>query len=423
MTAADGDILRLRPAEAALDARALERLAEIAERFADGAILLTRRAKIELRGLGKTRQAIAALVAAGLIETPAQSGLPDRIISPATDLDSNADARLGSLLQHLDSVLKKCPVAAELPDKFAIAIDGGGVAHIGWVAADIRLDALSGQPGWWRLAMAGDAHSAAALGVLPAENAPAAVATFIAHVVAASGIAAHRLRFRDLDPAQCRVWAAAAIGTVLEPPDEPIGGRPSTELEQRRTAGWQSAGFVFGRIEAAALHGLADLARRHGPIRLLPDRSIVVPDASPASCDRLTALGAIVSDTDPRASIEACVGRRGCPYGSTDTREHALLCSRALPNLRAAATRAALHVSGCTKGCAHRRPAAVTLVGRNGRYDVVFAGGPAAAPRWHGLRPSEVPQRLADLDRAFVERAEPGESAEAFVARYMPAAD
>ena len=34
-----------------------------------------------------------------------------------------------------------------------------------------------------------------------------------------------------------------------------------------------------------------------------------------------------------------------------------------------------LHVSGCTKSCAHPGSADLTLVGRDGRYDVIVAGG------------------------------------------------
>jgi precorrin-3B synthase len=35
-----------------------------------------------------------------------------------------------------------------------------------------------------------------------------------------------------------------------------------------------------------------------------------------------------------------------------------------------------LHVSGCAKGCAHPKAAAITLVGQNGRYALVRDGAP-----------------------------------------------
>ena len=44
-----------------------------------------------------------------------------------------------------------------------------------------------------------------------------------------------------------------------------------------------------------------------------------------------------------------------------------------------------LHVSGCSKACAHRGSAALTLVGRDGRYDLIRNGGAADRPSLTGL--------------------------------------
>jgi precorrin-3B synthase len=38
-----------------------------------------------------------------------------------------------------------------------------------------------------------------------------------------------------------------------------------------------------------------------------------------------------------------------------------------------------LHLSGCAKGCAHPGPAAITLVGENGRFALIRNGRPADA--------------------------------------------
>jgi precorrin-3B synthase len=39
-----------------------------------------------------------------------------------------------------------------------------------------------------------------------------------------------------------------------------------------------------------------------------------------------------------------------------------------------------VHVSGCEKGCAHPRPAPLTFVARNGRYDLVRDGTASDPP-------------------------------------------
>ncbi|MGN8200267.1 hypothetical protein ACS8Y6_16425 [Salinisphaera sp. RV14] len=422
MATADGHLLRLRPPDSALDARMLRALARIADCVADGGVRVTRRAKIELRGVTAIRDAMARLDSADLREARRDAGVPDTIISAASDIDDNAEGDAITLARGLRAAMRQSDVTAALADKFALVVDGGGRAHLGSIDADIRLDALAGRPGVWRLAVAGDSVSATPLACLAACDVPAAVTGLMTQVVAGNPPPDRGLRLRGLDPARIARAAAQLSVSLTAAASGAITPRIEYPLERRRGANWQSFAFPFGRIESRTLGELARLARTHGPIRLFPDRSLVVAAGGEALRERLRRLGAIVSSADPHASIEACVGQRGCAHGSTDTRAHALLCSHAMPNLRAAASGTAVHVSGCSKGCARRRPAAVTLVGRGGRYDVVFAGGPAAIPSWTGLAPAEVVQRLAALDRAFVEQGRSGESAEAFVARHGPAA-
>ena len=59
-----------------------------------------------------------------------------------------------------------------------------------------------------------------------------------------------------------------------------------------------------------------------------------------------------------------------------------------------------IHVSGCAKGCAHRDKAAITLVGRDGRYDLVRNGRHSDDARRNGTfgpRGAERSSRPADI--------------------------
>ena len=49
-----------------------------------------------------------------------------------------------------------------------------------------------------------------------------------------------------------------------------------------------------------------------------------------------------------------------------------------------------LHVSGCSKSCAHRGPASLTLVGRDGRYDLIRNGSAADRPSLTGLTVDQI---------------------------------
>jgi precorrin-3B synthase len=57
-----------------------------------------------------------------------------------------------------------------------------------------------------------------------------------------------------------------------------------------------------------------------------------------------------------------------------------------------------LHVSGCGKGCAHPKSAAVTLVGREGRYDLVRGGAAGDAPLRENLTLADAEHLLFSVE-------------------------
>jgi precorrin-3B synthase len=141
----------------------------------------------------------------------------------------------------------------------------------------------------------------------------------------------------------------------------------------------------FGRVAAEDLADLARAASVAGAeeLRLTPWRAILIPVPTLTAAHTLSAqLTAFILDSDdPRRRIAACPGAPACSHATTHTREDATtLAARLLPG-----PGIALHVSGCDKGCAHPRDAPITLVGRNGRYDVVRNGTASAPPSLRGL--------------------------------------
>ena len=101
---------------------------------------------------------------------------------------------------------------------------------------------------------------------------------------------------------------------------------------------------------------------------------------------RSQALGLIADATDPRLNIFACVGAPSCQSASVDARGDAARLAATL-----GATRDdTLHVSGCSKSCAHRGAASLTLVGRDGRYDLIRNGSAAGRASLTGLSMDQV---------------------------------
>ena len=111
--------------------------------------------------------------------------------------------------------------------------------------------------------------------------------------------------------------------------------------------------------------------------------------------DALKAIGFIIAADDPRLNLAACVGAPFCSSASVAAPQDAL----SLVGL----TSGLVHVSGCTKGCAHPRPARFTFTGRDGFYDLIENGKADAAPGVVRLAPQALTRalrtRIAEAER------------------------
>jgi precorrin-3B synthase len=183
--------------------------------------------------------------------------------------------------------------------------------------------------------------------------------------------------------AEAGLAAANAPARLTPEAKSPIG--LITLADQARCA--FGVGLPFGRIEADASHALADLSDRYGDgsLRTTPWRALLLAGVSTRDetnlRDEVTALGLITDPADPRLNIFARVGAPDCMSASVDARGDAARLAAAIrPTLDNT-----LHVSGCSKSCANRGPASLTLVGRDGRYDLIRNGSAAGRPSLTGL--------------------------------------
>jgi len=135
-------------------------------------------------------------------------------------------------------------------------------------------------------------------------------------------------------------------------------------------------GVPFGRLDAAKLRLLADSAQE---LRLTPWRAILLVGGGPVE-------GFLHDNDDPLRGAAACPGAPSCHQGTVSTREIAVALAPVTP----------LHVSGCSKGCAHPGPSPVTLVGREGLYDIVFDGKAGDSPAFRGLTQDQAIQILRE---------------------------
>ena len=370
MPTGDGLLARIHPPLGRLTPDRARAVAAGARRYGNGHIDVTARANLQVRGVtDATRCGLAdALAAVGLADVRADGG-PQRLTltTPLAGLEAGL-VDVPALAHTIEAIGLAVP---RLPPKTLVAVEAASPGiRLGSAEADIHLVAsteeltlhLAGDETWWQV---------------PGADRSTVVAAAL-RLLAESG----QRRMRDL-----RVDARADLGSLglrpATPPVEASAPRPGLQLlSDARVALLVEA--PFGRCTADALDILADAADALGPetFRLTPTRGflLVAPDRQAADAARqiLADAGFLTRDDDPRGAIAACPGAPACASGSTPTLTDAARLAEAFRPFAARGLRA--HVSGCPKGCAHPAAADLTLVGRNGDYDVVLEGRPDALP-------------------------------------------
>jgi precorrin-3B synthase len=154
-------------------------------------------------------------------------------------------------------------------------------------------------------------------------------------------------------------------------------------------------GLAFGHTDVTLLEKLVEVARDlHVAFISAPGRALLVVGIAPKRVKSFNAtarrLGFIVDPNDPRRRVVACAGAPICASGEIAAR--ALAPSIVQTAAALLDTGEVIHISGCAKGCAHRGPAALTVIGRDGACDLLLDGAPAGSCAVEAL-----PQRLVQL--------------------------
>ena len=359
MQTGDGLLARLRVVDGQLTPAQLGEIARLAALHGNGLVEISARGNLQVRGLtaastapfANAVRAVVAIDSGLVVETPPLAG------DDPTEL---ADPRpLAATIRALAA-----PLGDRLGPKVTVVVEGLGQLSRAALKADIRLTASAADS--WALALADQRQA-----VLTADEAAAAVHAILQQL-ADLGTAA---RASDLIP------AGPAAALLSRPP---IGNFT------RRAGTAAGIALPFGASDSTALLALAALASRHGiaVLRLAPQHGLLALDAPPAFAIDAAALGFITDRADPRLRVSACIGSMGCASGHIPARMLAERLAPALPEDRQ------LHVSGCAKGCAHPRRAALTLVGRDDGYGLVIDGTAGDTPQ-SVLRPDASESVLA----------------------------
>jgi len=400
METGDGWLVRLHPPGAKLTPAQLRRIAALATEHGNGLVEISARANLQIRGVTAEShpRLVEHLLAEHLVDEHEGDG-PQRVtlISPLAGRDPTGLIDAAALAAQIEQRARTVP---GLPAKLGVVVDDGGTQTLDGFASDIRLVGIG--PGRVALCL-GDRLWR---GPIPVTDAAEVVATILSAFAALrAGTPDQIRRLRDLSP-EALASLSALPEAAAPAPRMPPRRAGLFALEGDRFAAL--VGLPFGRCDAETLDRLG-AAQAKADIRLSPWRGLAFRDLDRTGAEALLRLagdlGLITQDDDPRLSVQACAGSPACSRAEAPTMADAARLADAAADLLAQGV--TLHVSGCVKACAHPAAADLTLVGRDGRYDVVPGGTTRDKP-------------VATLDlSALLTRLQPGQDIHARLAKAL----
>lgn len=361
-TAADGELARVRVPGGALTDEQLRVLARAALELGDGALELTSRGNVQLRGLrtGAASELGDRLAGAGLLPRATHERVRNVLASTLTGRTAGGCLDVRPWVAGFDAGLCADPALADLPGRFLVTLDDGR-GDVTGLGGDVGLLALD--PVTVALTLGG---ADSGLRTTPDGAVPLALAATRAFLAerAAQGGSAWRLAELDGGPARVSARLDGDRGSPVDVPSAPLTG-PAGVFPQTDGRTSLVAVVPLGRLTAAQ----ADLlAASTAELQVTPWRSIALPDLPDASLlPALSGGGLVVDATSPWLQVTACAGRPGCAKSLADVRADAAtaVATAALPE-----GGARQHWAGCERRCGRPQGDVVDVVATGTGYRV-----------------------------------------------------
>ena len=367
MSTGDGLLARLMPSSP-ISLDAFTALCEASQTHGNGIMEVTQRGSLQVRGLSPASATAFARVVSALEPAEramlADEAMPPISTSPLLGLDPGERVDLRALVPALLGELRNRDDMASIGPKVSVLIDGGGALHMDEVPADLRLRAGEGLG--LHMSIAGIAKDSTSLGWIELPHAIEAIVRVLSSIARRGRDSRAKDFTNDGDAQALRLSLADILSAAPAPAPrrraEPLG-------THRLNDGTRARGFAlpFGYGEAQALRRLTLIAARCGAasIRPAPGRALLIIGLQLSALDELVAAAIreklIVQPDDARRHVVACAGAPACNSAMLPTRQLAAQVAEAAGHFLDGSI--TIHLSGCTKGCAHRGAAGLTLAG------------------------------------------------------------
>ena len=415
----DAYMCRLRIPGGMVKSHQLREVAAIARELTTGYIQITTRNNFQIRLIEPRNcpEVLRRIQACGLHSRGAGAdNIRNITMNPCAGLDPYELIDVRPLVHDLATLIISSREFYDLPRKFNIAYDGGGLVSsvedtndIGATAVHIVDNDLGITPGvYFRLAVGGvTGHQAFAsdCGVIVEPGQLNRVIIALVRVFIRHGDRTNRKKARFKYVVE-RLGLGAIISEVEElvkfkllrlAPDSPVQAKRSFSQQGHSHIGvfpqkqpglhYLGASVPVGQLTARQLERIADVAESYGTgeIRLTVWQNFIVPNVATAfveSASRaLKKLGCDTRQSNLRSGFIACTGNRYCKFAATDTKGHALGMIEYLDGRVKLDCPINVHFTGCAHSCAQHFMGDIGLLGTKARgesgegYHITVGGG------------------------------------------------
>lgn len=469
----DAFMARLRIPGGQLRTFQLREIAQVAKQLTTGYVQITTRANFQIRLIQPkdTPEVLRRIQSVGLHTRGAGAdNIRNITANPTAGVDTHELIDVTPYCNELAQFILSHREFYDLPRKFNIALDGGGLIgsvedtnDIGVRAVKVRENDQGVAPGvYFRMKLGGaTGHKAFArdIGVLIAPDQVVKVILAAVRVFIANGNRGDRkkARLKHLLDTWTLDQYLVEMEKLLTAPlvRAPLGADGNSSLHEAESSmavphshvgafpqkqkGFQYIGVAIpvGQITPDQLLRLADLADNYGSgeVRLTVWQNLVLPHIPDAYVETvkkaLVKMGFHWKQSNLSSGVVACTGNAYCKYAATNTKAHALEIIKKLEKRVTLDQPINIHVTGCPHSCAQHYMGDIGLLGakvnRAGEsiegYHI-FVGGGFAANRaigrqvFQGVPFDEVIDILEKMLKTYLRDRSDGESFQQFTTRH-----
>lgn len=434
----------------------LRELAQIAKELTSGYVQITTRANFQMR-LIQPKDAPEVLRRVQSVGLHTRGSGADNIrnltANPTSGIDPHELIDVMPLCQELAQIILNDRSFYDLPRKFNVAYDGGGLIGTVEDTNDIGAKAVKvGDEVLFRIALGGaTGHKAFArdLGVLVSPRELNKVIAAIIRVFIANGNRQDRKRARLKHLLE--TWTVERYLTETEkmlgsslrraPLDSSSIQYPGQQLphshvgvysQKQKGLNYIGVAVPVGQITPKQMLRVAEIADLYGSgeIRLTVWQNFVIPNVPDAYVQTATkALRRIGLDTRQshlRSGLVACTGNSYCKFAQANTKGHALVLADYLEKKLTLDQPINIHLTGCPNSCAQHYMGDIGLLATKARGEEayhVFVGGGFGANQavgrqvFSGLSVEELKPTLEKMLKGYLRHREPNETFQKFTGR------